>query len=210
MEGLEAQGAGIALAGGDALVRHFQAMVDRIANQMDQRIADLLEHGLVQLGGLAAHVEHDLLVELLRQVADQAREAVEHRADRQHADAHDAFLQLARVARQLGQAMAQHFQLRRITPSLNWLSIDWVMTSSPTRLIRVSIFSMPTRTDSTRCWQRDRARRADRRGHRRGAATAMSATGVGAAMRGVTVRSQSPSTQSKHLRRPRAWRRHRG
>ena len=80
----------------------LHAVVERVAHEMHQRIADLLEHGLVELGVLAAQLQLDLLAELARQVVHQAREAVEREADRQHADLHDAFLQLARIARRAG------------------------------------------------------------------------------------------------------------
>ena len=49
----------------------------------------------------------DLLAEALAEVAHQAREAVEHEADGQHAHAHDAFLQRAHVALELAERVAQ-------------------------------------------------------------------------------------------------------
>ena len=49
----------------------------------------------------------DLLAETLAEVAHQAREAVEHEADGQHAHAHDAFLQRAHVALELRERAAQ-------------------------------------------------------------------------------------------------------
>ena len=76
----------------------LDAVIDAVAHQVHQRIADLLQHGLVELGLLAGDLQPDLLAEARRQVAHQAREAAEHRAHRQHAHAHDAFLQLADVA----------------------------------------------------------------------------------------------------------------
>ena len=79
----------------------------RVAHQVDQRIADLLEHGLVELGLLAGHLQLDLLAEPLAEIAHQPREAVEHEADGQHAHAHDALLQRAHVAFELRERAAQ-------------------------------------------------------------------------------------------------------
>ena len=44
----------------------------------------------------------------------QPGEAVERKADRQHADLHDAFLQIPRVARQMAQPLTQALELPRI------------------------------------------------------------------------------------------------
>src|SRR3546814_14866724 len=41
----------------------FQPVIDRIAHQVHQRIADLLQHRLVQLGVLAMQLQPDLLVD---------------------------------------------------------------------------------------------------------------------------------------------------
>ena len=95
------------LAGGEARLGSLDAVVDGVAHQVHQRIADLLEHGLVELGAVAGEAQLDLLAEALAQVAHQARKAVEHEADGQHAHAHDAFLQLAHVALELAQGVAQ-------------------------------------------------------------------------------------------------------
>src|SRR6185295_15446890 len=82
----------------DAHVRLLDAVVDAVADEVHERIADLLEHRLVELGLLARHDELDLLAETLREIAHHAREAAENEADGQHAHAHDAVLQLAHVA----------------------------------------------------------------------------------------------------------------
>jgi len=74
---------------------------------MYQRVADFFEHGLIELGLIAAHLQLELLAEPLSEVADHAREAIENRSDRQHAHAHDVFLQLAHVTLELHQCVAQ-------------------------------------------------------------------------------------------------------
>ena len=104
---IQFQGAGVALAGGQALSGSFQAVVERVAHQMDQRVANLFQHGLVELGVLTGELQLDFLAELAGQIVHQARKAVERKADGQHANLHDAFLQFARVARELGQAAPQ-------------------------------------------------------------------------------------------------------
>ena len=45
--------------------RHLDAVVDAVAHQVHQRIADLLQHGLVELGLLAGELQLDLLAEAL-------------------------------------------------------------------------------------------------------------------------------------------------
>src|SRR5690606_19734149 len=52
-----ADGAGLVLARGDAFGRHFQAVVDRVAHQVHQRVDDLLDHALVQFGRLAPRLQ---------------------------------------------------------------------------------------------------------------------------------------------------------
>ena len=81
------------LAGGGALGGGLQAMVDGVADQVDQRIGEPLDHGLVELGLLALHGQIDLLAEIAREVVDQPAEAAEQRADRDHADAHGGVAQ---------------------------------------------------------------------------------------------------------------------
>ena len=103
----EREYAGLGLAGGAPGSDILDAVVERVADQVNQRVADLLQHRAVELGVLAVQFQLDLLAELRRQIVDQPREAVEADADRAHADLHDAFLQLARVAGELVEARAQ-------------------------------------------------------------------------------------------------------
>src|SRR5690606_41290133 len=49
----------------------------------------------------------DLLAETLAHVANHARKTAEHETDRQHAHAHDAFLQLAHIALELSETGTQ-------------------------------------------------------------------------------------------------------
>ena len=94
---IQFQGAGIALAGGQALRGSFKSVIERVAHQVDQRIANLLQDGLVEFGVLSGELQLDFLAELAGQIVNQAWKAVERKADGQHANLHDAFLQFARV-----------------------------------------------------------------------------------------------------------------
>src|SRR6266851_4878193 len=107
----EFERAGFALAGRDPPFRDLQTVIERVADQMHERIADLLEHGLVELSAFAGEFEFDFLGELARKIVHDARKAVERKADRQHANLHDAFLQLARIARELRKSLAQAAQI---------------------------------------------------------------------------------------------------
>ena len=89
--------AGRGLAGGDALLGRLEAVVERVADEVDERVAERVDHGAVELGLLADELELDLLAELRRQVADEAREAQEDGLDRDHPDLHDHLLQGVRA-----------------------------------------------------------------------------------------------------------------
>ena len=99
VERVQFQCAYLGFASGDAFLRHFQTVIQRVANQMNQRVTDFLEDGLVKLGTLTVELQVDLLAERVAGIPHQAREATEGETDRQHADRHDAFLQLTRIAR---------------------------------------------------------------------------------------------------------------
>ena len=76
-----------------ALRRRFNAVVDGVANQMRQRVADGFDQGLVQFGLAAFGFQMDFLAAGLRGVAHQAREAIPDIADRLQPRLHDGFLQ---------------------------------------------------------------------------------------------------------------------
>ncbi len=103
---IQMHGAERRLARGDTCIGRLDAVIDTVADEVDERIADLFEHGLVEFGLLSGELELDLLAQALREIANHARETAEDEADRQHAHAHDAFLQLARIALELRQAGA--------------------------------------------------------------------------------------------------------
>src|SRR5262249_27435972 len=75
--GRQLDGPGFGLAAGLALIRHLQAVVDGIAQQVNDGVVDLLDDRAVELRFLAFDDEIDLFVQLAGQVAHQTRELVE-------------------------------------------------------------------------------------------------------------------------------------
>ncbi len=96
MQGREPDLALLGLAGGPADLGLLQSVVDGVADHMGERVAQALDDGLVDLRPLALGDEADVLADLQRHFADQARHTLEHRFDRLGADRHDAVLDLAR------------------------------------------------------------------------------------------------------------------
>ena len=93
------------LAGFPAALRGLQAVVDRVPHEVAERVADLLEDAAVELGLLALDDELDLLAQLIREVANDAREAVEDGLDREHPQSGHLVLELARDSRELLRAL---------------------------------------------------------------------------------------------------------
>src|SRR3546814_6125940 len=67
-------GRGDLLAHRDAILERLDAMIDRVADDMDQRIADILHHFAVEFDLAAARLKGDLLAHVLREFADAARQ----------------------------------------------------------------------------------------------------------------------------------------
>ena len=84
------------LAGGDPFLGRLDAVVDRVAHEVGERVLDRLQERAVQLGLLALHRQLDLLVEHLAEVADHPGQLRPELVDRLHPGLHDPFLQLAR------------------------------------------------------------------------------------------------------------------
>ena len=95
MSGLQFHRALLRLASRPAFLGRFQAVINRVSDEMNQGIGDLLNHGLVQLGIFADQFQPDIFADLVRQVADHARKFTEHLADRKHPRLHDRGLQIA-------------------------------------------------------------------------------------------------------------------
>ena len=90
---------------------------------MHQWIANLVDNGTVQLRVLALDSQVDILVQLLGQVADHAREAVEYLAYRHHADLHYYGLQVGSHPVHLLQRLCQ---LRQAMSHADLLQADLV------------------------------------------------------------------------------------
>ncbi len=52
------------LSGSNSIVGRFDAVIDGIADEMDERIVQLFDDGLIELGVLALHDQFDLLAEI--------------------------------------------------------------------------------------------------------------------------------------------------
>jgi hypothetical protein len=93
--GRKREGAFRVLAAGEALLGRLDAVVDGVADEVGERLAQALDHGLVEFGAFARDFEADMLARAGRKFAQDARHAAEHRADRLGANGHRAFLDVA-------------------------------------------------------------------------------------------------------------------
>ena len=98
---------------GFAGVRHLEPMIDAVAQQVHERFADFVDDRLVQVGLGARDHQLNLFAARLGNVADQAREAVEHLSDRNHAHFHDRFLNLVGRACEQRRRVGEVFGERR-------------------------------------------------------------------------------------------------
>ena len=92
--GGEPDRAGLGLAGGDAFGARLDAVIGRIADHVGERILDPVEHLPVELGVGTVHLELDVLAELGREIAHDARQLLPGVTDRLHAGPHHAVLKL--------------------------------------------------------------------------------------------------------------------
>jgi hypothetical protein len=79
-----------------------------------QWIADGFYNRLIEFRFFTGQYELDFLACLSCEVTDKPRKPAERRANRQHADAHDALLDFARVPFQLGHSLQQHMHLTHL------------------------------------------------------------------------------------------------
>src|SRR5690606_15414178 len=114
MRGAQAQRAGARLAGAHPRFRLLDAVIDRIADDMRQGIDELFDDAFVELGLLALENEVDLLAQHRREIAHEPRKTAEYEVDRDHADAEHRFLQLARVALELREALPQPLEVHGV------------------------------------------------------------------------------------------------
>jgi len=93
--GRQAHGSRFRLATLASLLGRFDPMIDRVSHQMDQWIAKLLDHGLVEFGLFTRKHQIDVLAKLARHVACDAGIFLEQSTDGLHARLHDRVLQIA-------------------------------------------------------------------------------------------------------------------
>jgi hypothetical protein len=82
------------LAGSDASLGGFEAVVDGVADQVGQRVADRFEQGLVEFRVAPDHLQSSRLSARCGEVANDPRELVPHILDRLHTCLHHVLLQL--------------------------------------------------------------------------------------------------------------------
>ena len=85
----------------------LDAVIERVADDVHQRIGELLDHHLVELRVLAAQHELDLFVQLARDLAHGARELRVDLPDRHHAHLDDRLLQLVQLAVEIARDLRQ-------------------------------------------------------------------------------------------------------
>ena len=100
LDGAQAQHADPRLAGRLPLGGRFQPMVQRVADQVRQRVGEGIEHAAVQLQLATADFQAHLPVQLPAQIADQAFAPIKQRADRIHPRPHDRLVDLGDALRQ--------------------------------------------------------------------------------------------------------------
>ena len=98
MVGTNSHIAMIGLARLVALFGALDSVRNRVANQVQQRIGDLLNNVVVEFGVVTFQLQVDQLVRSLRRIAGRARDARVKVADRHHARLRDFVLQPVRQA----------------------------------------------------------------------------------------------------------------
>ena len=92
MESAERDRALPGLAGGNAVVGRLNAVVRGVADQMDHRVAQFVDHSFIELRVFAADGQMDVFPIVAFKVSDHAVEPTKQGPDRQHPQVHDAFL----------------------------------------------------------------------------------------------------------------------
>ena len=124
MHRVERDGAFGRLAGRHADLRQFDAVVGRIADDVNQRIAELVDHSLVELGVFAVNHEADFFIVRAADVAYDPLESREQRTDRHHARVHHALLNAVRHAVELMHGLEQFVDRRPHLIVLSHLPLD--------------------------------------------------------------------------------------
>ena len=105
VEGTHHESRPLGLPRAHAILRRFDAVVDGVADHVDQGIPDVLHDGLVELGRFAFELEiHDLPL-LAGEIAHQARHLLEGLPDGHHPQRHRQFLDMPEHHRGLGDLL---------------------------------------------------------------------------------------------------------
>jgi hypothetical protein len=111
------------LAGGTTFLGGLDGVIERVAHGVHQRVDELFDDQLVQLGVRSTDVQADVLVELAPQAAQNARDLVEDLAQGNHPDVEDRGLQALEPAIQrlvdLGQVVSDSGGLGVVEKPLN-------------------------------------------------------------------------------------------
>ena len=94
LHGVQPDGGLRGFAGPFPLVGEFDAMVDRIADQMHQRVGELVQHASIQFGVDSLCLPPDVLAQGPRQVADGPLELIGDRGNGNHLGSHRPILQV--------------------------------------------------------------------------------------------------------------------
>ena len=106
----------------------LNTMVERVAQEMHDRITDLVDNGTVKLSLLTLDREVDVLAKFLRYITHHAWEAIEHSTDWNHADLHDNVLQIASDTIHLLESLHKVAQAMCLTNLLQTNFIDNELT----------------------------------------------------------------------------------
>ena len=79
------------------MFRRLETMVDRVANQVHQRVGQLFNNEFVDLGLRTRHHQADLLIVVARHLPDTARQLIEQLPQGYHAHREDTLLKLAEL-----------------------------------------------------------------------------------------------------------------
>ena len=80
------------------LCRVFNAVTDRVAHEMSERLGDGVQQAFIKIGVLTAYDQVNLLAALLRDIADHSRKAAEQLLYRDHSNLHYRTLQVIQYA----------------------------------------------------------------------------------------------------------------
>src|SRR5712692_6021787 len=98
MIGVEIDGTACGLAGSQALAGRLDTMVNRITDEMHERLGKTVENALIEVSVLAREFQGHILATFLGNVADDAREPPEELLDGHHADFQYALVELIQDA----------------------------------------------------------------------------------------------------------------